>query len=159
MPMFPPGICASEERKCTAKGIYDIDLAFKLGNKYQGNISRLIVKNDVSFDDGRIFILTGPNSGGKTTYLKAVGQMQLLFQLGMYVPAEEAYISPVDSIFTHFATPQAYFNKMGEFEEECSKIKMIFDSLTKNSMVLMNEPLITTTTIKPFISQKAYYWL
>jgi len=50
--------------------------------------------------------------------------MQLLFQLGIYVPAEEVCISPVDAIFTHFASSQEYNNKMGGFEEECIKLKL-----------------------------------
>ena len=64
-----------------------------------------IVTNEVNIGEaGRIFILTGPNQGGKTVYTQGVGLAQVMFQAGLYVPAQSARISPVDGIYTHFTT-------------------------------------------------------
>ena len=62
-----------------------------------------IVANDIDFDDesGRIYILTGPNRGGKTTFTQAVVLAVLLAQNGIYAPCRDLKISPCDNIFTH----------------------------------------------------------
>ncbi|MBO5270537.1 MAG: hypothetical protein J6B77_07115 [Clostridia bacterium] len=64
-----------------------------------------IVANDITFDsDAMIWVLTGPNRGGKSVVTCAVGITQAMFQLGMFLPADAIEISPADAIFTHFPT-------------------------------------------------------
>lgn len=64
---------------------------------------RTVVQNDIAFQDGgELFILTGRNQGGKTTFLRSVGMAQVLFQLGWPVPANAAAISPAAELVTVF---------------------------------------------------------
>src|SRR5690606_41277317 len=59
-----------------------------------------LVPNDVLLDDtGRLLVITGPNSGGKTAYCKTVAQIQLLGQIGCYIPATAARLVPAEHIF------------------------------------------------------------
>ena len=68
-------------------------------------IDEPIVPNDLSFDENAtIYVLSGPNRGGKSVITCAVGLAQVMLQLGMYLPAERISISPVDGIYTHFPT-------------------------------------------------------
>lgn len=83
-----------------AKGVYNLKLGIKRVNGEEFNI----VANDIDFDDesGRIYILTGPNRGGKTTFTQAVGLAVLLAQNGIYAPCRELKISPCDNILRIF---------------------------------------------------------
>lgn len=101
------------------------------------------IANDAHFDEsGRIAILTGPNSGGKTTYLQAVGLAHVLFQAGLPIPARSAQLSPVDAIFTHF--PSLETHQQGRLAEEASRLRHICLRATAHSLVLMNESLSST---------------
>lgn len=93
---------------------------------------------------GLIFIVTGPNQGGKTTYLRAVGLVQLLAQAGILVPAESAVISPVDRIFTHFASAEQTDDDRGRLEEEMVRLRQIMQEISGDSLLLMNESFSST---------------
>ncbi len=108
-------------------------------------IEEPVVTNDFSFDDdGRLYILTGPNRGGKSVITCAVGIAQAMAQLGLYVPAKTAVISPVDGIFTHFPEGADDTIDKGRLGEECARLRRIFDAVTENSMVLLDESLSST---------------
>lgn len=98
--MCKPEILPSENREIFAKGVYNLKLGIKRVNGEEFNI----VANDIDFDDesGRIYILTGPNRGGKTTFTQAVGLAVLLAQNGIYAPCRELKISPCDNILRIF---------------------------------------------------------
>ena len=86
---------------------YSISLALQVmskGTDPEAVAATSVVTNGIRFDQerGRIWVLTGPNRGGKTTYTRAVGQAQILFQAGLHVPASQARLSPADAIYTHF---------------------------------------------------------
>lgn len=81
--------------------VYDLSLAVRMVNDNRG-AAHLVTNDHYSDHTARIFILTGPNQGGKTTFLRSVGIAQVLFQAGCFVPAKSAASSPVDYIFTHF---------------------------------------------------------
>jgi DNA mismatch repair ATPase MutS len=104
------------------------------------------VANDSSFDaEGRIFILTGPNRGGKTTYTRAVGLAAIMAQAGLPVPAAYAQISPADAIFTLFPAAEQAQTGMGRLDEEAARLAAIFRRATGHSLVLINEPLGSTS--------------
>lgn len=141
-----PEIAPAAERAGTIFGNYSLDLAIRLRAKPgAGNLSATVIPNDVGFGPGAtIFILTGPNSGGKTTYTRAVGQAQVLAQAGLPVPGRQARISPVDAIFTHFTTAERPEDEMGRLAEELGRLSQIFRKASRTSLVLLNEPLTST---------------
>lgn len=104
-----------------------------------------MVTNDIEFDDSAmIYVLTGPNRGGKSVITCAVGLAQVMFQLGMFVPAKDAKISIADAIFTHFPTGADDTIDKGRLGEECARLRDIFEGVTQNSFVLLDESLSST---------------
>ncbi|MBQ8260151.1 MAG: hypothetical protein IJY97_11395 [Clostridia bacterium] len=132
-----PEIIADGEVEFKAVGLYNPCVALKIEEE--------IVTNDVIFDENaRIYVLTGPNRGGKSVITCAVGLAQAMMQLGMFVPAESAKISPADSIMTHFPTGAEDTIEKGRLGEECARLGDIFAKVTKDSLVLLDESLSST---------------
>ena len=126
-----------EEKAFSVKGMYNPALAMKLA---ETNPDTKMVCNDLTFDaEGGIYILTGPNSGGKSIFTCGVGILQIMFQLGMPIPASEGKISPVEGIFTHFPSEVEVTTADGRLGSECALVKRIFDKLTPHSLVLLDE--------------------
>ena len=143
LPMSQPEPLAMLRRENHLQGLYNINLA--LQHLSATGSATDIVGNDVEFgEDGRIFILTGPNQGGKTTYTQAVGLAQILFQAGLHVPATAARMSPVDAIYTHFATEERPNLEAGRLGEEARRLNIIFQHATRYSLLLLNESLAST---------------
>jgi DNA mismatch repair ATPase MutS len=151
LPMCRPEVLPAEARAAKIDQMYNLLLALHPVYEHGSDQRAPIVLNDVDFGpDGRIFILTGPNQGGKTVYTQAVGMLQLLFQAGLYVPARQASISPVDGIYTHFATEEEFNSRQGRLSEEASRLSEIFKTLTRHSLVLLNESLSSTSPRESF---------
>jgi DNA mismatch repair protein MutS len=150
LPLCQPEILPMTERAMRLDGMFNLLLAFHHLNTGQKNKMSLVL-NDVEFGpDGRIFILTGPNQGGKTVYTQAIGITQLLFQAGLFVPARQAQISPVDGIYTHFASEEEFNSRQGRLSEEAARLAEIFQTLTRHGMVLLNESLSSTSPRESF---------
>lgn len=142
MPLCNPEILDSEERSCVFKDVYNLKLAI---NKLNGEDIN-IIPNDFEFnDDHRIYILTGPNRGGKTIFTQAIGLAMLMAQWGVYIPAREAAISPCDNIFTHFPADENDTVDLGRLGEESQRLSKIFEIATRYSLLLLNESLATTS--------------
>ena len=132
-----PEIRPIEERAFSAIGLYNPCVALKIEDE--------IVANDLVFDENAtIYVLSGPNRGGKSVITCAIGLAQVMMQLGMYVPAEHAVISPVDGIYTHFPTGADDTIDKGRLGEECARLSEILDCVTANSLVLLDESLSST---------------
>ena len=145
LPMCRPEILPMQERACNIQGLYNLRLALDMQHE-KPNLLGVVIQNDVDFDaNGRIFILTGPNQGGKTVYTQAMGIAQVLFQAGLYIPAETARISPTDGLYTHFAIEEKSIQGMGRLSEESKRLSDIFEVITPCSMVLFNESLSSTS--------------
>lgn len=100
-----------------------------------------VVPNDIEYtNDKNMFIITGPNNGGKTTYVKTVGLIQLMSQKGLFAPAESAELSFVDGIYTHFVTPEDITKGEGRYKNELRRIREIFERATPYSLVILDEP-------------------
>ena len=129
---------APVEKKCfSAKGLYNPRVALAIDDE--------IVTNDLSFDDkARIYVLTGPNRGGKSVITVALGAAQAMFQLGLPVPASDAEISVVSGIYTHFPEGADDTIDKGRLGEECARLREIFDSSDEDSMILLDESLSST---------------
>lgn len=142
MPMCKPEILPTEDRNCMFRDVYNLKLAI---NKVNGEDINIIA-NDFDFDDRhRIYILTGPNRGGKTIFTQAIGLAMLMAQLGVYVPASEAAISPCDNIFTHFPADENDTVDLGRLGEESRRLSHIFEVASRYSLLLLNESLATTS--------------
>ena len=150
LPVCRPEAAPADERVCRIEGSYNLGLAFRLRGKHPNEVlGRHIVANDVAFGpEGRIFILTGPNRGGKTTYTQAVGVAQVLFQAGLCVPGAHARISPVDAIYTHFQGEEKPGMDAGRLGEEAKRLSDIFARATRRSLILLNESLSSTSPAK-----------
>ena len=146
LPVCLPEIAPSAERLCEIEDNYNIQLALHLSSQMpEKNLSGQVVTNEVSLGSrGRIVILTGPNQGGKTTYMQAVGQAQVMAQAGLFVPGRRARISPVDGLYTHYPVEERLELGTGRFGDEARRIRTIFEQVTRYSLVLLNESLSTT---------------
>ena len=135
-----PEIAPLDECIFNADDLYNPAVALKLP------MGEEIVPNDVSFnkDDATIYVLTGPNRGGKSVITCAIGLGIAMMQLGMFVPAKNAKISPADAIFTHFPTGADDTIDKGRLGEECARLGEIFDSVTRYSLVLLDESFSST---------------
>jgi DNA mismatch repair protein MutS len=98
------------------------------------------VPNDIELDDaGRLLVITGPNSGGKTAYCKTVAQIQLLGQIGCYIPAATARMVLAEHIFYQVPDPGHLDEGMGRFAHELKRTREIFFSSTARSLVVLDE--------------------
>jgi len=131
-------IAAPASEKCfEAKGLYNPRVALAIEDE--------IVSNDLAFDEAaRIYVLTGPNRGGKSVITVALGAAQAMFQLGLSVPATEAKISPVSGIYTHFPEGADDTIDKGRLGEECARLREIFDASDDGAMILLDESLSST---------------
>jgi len=147
LPVCRPEIAPMEERACEIDDLYNINLALdELDTGSPQSLSDSIVRNKICFgEEGRIFILTGPNRGGKTVFTRAVGLAQVLFQAGLFVPGLRARISPVEGILSHFPSEEQPSLDAGRLGEEAARIGDLFGRITRYSLVLLNESLSTTS--------------
>jgi len=98
------------------------------------------IPNDVVLDeDGRIAILTGPNMAGKSTVLRQVGLIQLLAQVGAYVPADRARLPVVDRVFTRVGASDNLARGQSTFMVEMNETAAIIHGATERSLVLLDE--------------------
>ena len=142
LPMTKPQILDEGSGKLSAKGLYNLKLAIQILDGSQLDV----VKNDFEFSkEHGIYIMTGPNRGGKTTFTQAVDLIVLLAQNGLYVPCEALSLSPCDNVFTHFPADENQTVNLGRLGEESKRISEIFSLATENSLLLFNESLATTS--------------
>lgn len=136
-PLCHPEIRPISDKAFTARGLCNPIVAMKLDGT--------VIPNDFTFDDeGMIYVITGPNRGGKSVITCAVGIAFVMAQLGLPVCADECVISPCDEIFTHFPTGSEDTIDKGRLGEECSRLSAIFEEVTEDSLVLLDEALSST---------------
>ena len=96
--------------------------------------------NDLQLDDQtRMLIITGPNMGGKSTYMRQTALITLLAHIGSYVPARSARIGPVDRIFTRIGASDDLAGGRSTFMVEMTETANILHHATRQSLVLMDE--------------------
>lgn len=145
LPMCRPQIAPAGERRCEVQDSYNVHLVLR-HPQADGESETAIITNDIRIGpQGHILILTGPNRGGKTTYMQGVGVAHLLAQAGCYVPGRVALISPLDHLFTHFPLEEKPESDAGRFGEEAIRLGKIFEQVTHDSLVLLNESLSSTS--------------
>lgn len=133
----------SENKEIYGKNIYSLSLADK--NIYN---EKKIVLNDFYLEkDERIFIIWGPNSGGKTTFAKTFGQIHYLFSLGGKVQGTDNRLFLWKEIFTHFGRTEKVADLKSMLEKDVTKAKEILKNITKDSIVILNE-LFSSTALE-----------
>ncbi|MDR3433194.1 MAG: DNA mismatch repair protein MutS [Rouxiella aceris] len=87
----------------------------------------------------RMLIITGPNMGGKSTYMRQAALIALMAHIGSYVPAEQATLGPIDRIFTRVGAADDLASGRSTFMVEMTETANILHNATENSLVLMDE--------------------
>jgi DNA mismatch repair ATPase MutS len=128
----------THDKTISFAGLYDLGLLLSTDTE--------IVSNNMESHDTGLFIITGANRGGKSTFLRSIGQAQLLMQAGIFAPSERLKASTVSGIYTHFKSEEDRNLNRGKFEDELSRMDEIVNHLTGNGMVLFNESFSSTNT-------------
>lgn len=126
----------AEDRALTYRGIYDVALALRSDG--------FVVGNDADADGKALAIITGANSGGKSTLLRALGQAQLMLQSGMLVGASSFRASVGEGLFTHFIREEDETMSSGKLDEELARMSAIVGWLGPRSIVMLNESFAAT---------------
>jgi DNA mismatch repair protein MutS len=104
------------------------------------NMIERFIANDCVLDDvHRLLLITGPNMGGKSTYMRQVALITLLAYVGSYVPAASATIGPIDRIFTRIGAADDLAGGRSTFMVEMTESAAILNGATEQSLVLMDE--------------------
>ncbi len=103
-----------------------------------------VVGNDVQADGKPLVIITGANSGGKSTFLRSAGVAQLMMQCGLFVTAESYRANVTSGIFTHFSREEDPGMTSGRLDDELKRMSVIAGQLRPNSLMLFNESFAGT---------------
>lgn len=132
---FPEPVSINEHSH-SFKGLYDAALALTM--------KKNVVDNNLNLDNKDLIIIFGANQGGKSTFLKSAGLAQLMMQCGMFTAADSYVSSVYDNIFTHFRREEDVEMNSGKLDEELSRLSLIIDNITHESMLLLNESFAST---------------
>lgn len=137
IPTTMPQLPIKDSEEFRFRGLYDLSLAIYNRKKP--------ICNGLETENMKLFIITGANQGGKSTYLRSIGIAQLLMQSGLFVPAEYYCNKLFSGIFSHFTRREDTAMNSGKLDEELSRMDRILGQITPDSLLLMNESFATTT--------------
>ena len=124
------------ERYHNVEYLYDLSLALTM--------KKHIVGNDINADGKELVIITGPNQGGKSTFLRSIGTSQLMMQAGMFVAAKTACANLCSGIYTHYKRKEDPSMKSGKLDEELARMDSIIKWLNPNALIVFNESFAAT---------------
>jgi hypothetical protein len=135
-PVCFPVPAAPGEDRFSARGLYDASLALTADGE--------VVGNDVDADGRQLIMITGANQGGKSTFLRAAGQAQLMTQAGMFAPARSLSASACSGVFTHFKREEDATMEKGKLDEELMRMSEITERIAPGGLLLCNESFAST---------------
>lgn len=135
-PVSFPRPVVSGSRRHRFRGLSDPCLSLQL--------DRRVVGNAADADAKELVVITGPNQGGKSSFLRAIGLAQLMMQSGMYVAAESFDAELCSGLFTHYKREEDASMTRGKFDEELARLSDIVDQLRPDAFVLFNESFAAT---------------
>jgi hypothetical protein len=135
-PVAFPQIEQQAEHTHIFTDLYDICLALTMNKR--------VVGNDVEAKNKKLVMITGANQGGKSTFLRSIGQSQLMMQSGMFVAADTYRANLCDSLITHFRREEDSGMKSGKLDEELDRMNQIINRLTSGAIILFNESFAAT---------------
>lgn len=97
------------------------------------------VSNSIELKDKHMLVITGPNMGGKSTYMRQTALITIMARIGCFVPTKEAHIGNVDRIFTRIGASDDLSSGRSTFMVEMEEASSIINNATVNSLVLMDE--------------------
>ena len=103
------------------------------------NANKFVANNILFNQNQKLIILTGPNASGKSCFIRQVGLIQILSQIGSFVPAKDAEIKIVDRIFTRIGAVDDQASGQSTFMVEMSETASILNQATSNSLILLDE--------------------
>ncbi|XP_058838742.1 mutS protein homolog 4-like [Topomyia yanbarensis] len=104
-----------------------------------GENEKIVKNNIIATPEYNVFIVTGPNMSGKTVYLKTICLLQIMVQLGCYVPASKAEFRIADRLMAIFGAAENIEQDLSNSSRMSRKLEMIAHSLTVNSLVIIDE--------------------
>ncbi|XP_017267563.1 DNA mismatch repair protein Msh3 [Kryptolebias marmoratus] len=129
-----PKVCGNKHRIMITDGRHPaIDLLMGEHNQYVPNHTKL------QGEGRRTMIITGPNMGGKSSYIRQVALICIMAQMGSYVPASEACVGILDGIYTRMGASDNIYKGRSTFMEELTEASEIIFHATENSLVILDE--------------------
>ena len=136
MPICIPDLLPSDSKDRSWQGLYDVSLVLTK--------NAAVIGNDLGATNKQLYVITGANQGGKSTFLRSVGLVQLMAQSGMFVGADSFSAPLRRGVFSHFKKEEDTAMKSGKLDEELARMSELTNYLESGALMLFNESFAAT---------------